>query len=194
MGVGFVKKVHGISGLCVAAFVAAHLLNHSSVLWSAETIDTHVAMMRVLRVVYRNAIVEALLLLCCAIQSVSGLTLLHRRWSLKGLPLMERLRNWSGAYLSFFIVAHVVAVLSARATGIDTNFLFGVAGLNTWPFVLIFVPYYSAAIWSFLVHVAVNQKRAFLRSALLVLAFAFPPVLLYNMRGFEIPASSQVLM
>jgi len=38
--------------------------------------------------------------------------------------------------------------------GLDTNFYFGVAGINTFPFSLFFVPYYGLAILSFFAHIA----------------------------------------
>ena len=43
---------------------------------------------------------------------------------------------------------------------LDTNFYFGVAGLNTFPFNLFFIPYYPLAIISFFVHLsAVHSKK-----------------------------------
>jgi hypothetical protein len=58
-------------------------------------------------------------------------------------------------------VAHVGTVLTARfVMNLDTNFYFGVAGLNTFPFSLFFFPYYALAILSFFGHIAAihNQK------------------------------------
>jgi len=43
---------------------------------------------------------------------------------------------------------------------LDTNFYFGVAGLNTFPLNLFFIPYYGLAIISFFGHIsAVHSKK-----------------------------------
>ena len=43
---------------------------------------------------------------------------------------------------------------------LDTNFYFGVAGLNTFPLNLFFMPYYGLAIISFFGHIsAVHSKK-----------------------------------
>jgi hypothetical protein len=64
---------------------------------------------------------------------------------------------------------------------LDTNFYFGVAGLNSFPTNLFFIPYYGLAIISFFGHIASihskKMKKSFLglspnRQATLILIFA----------------------
>ncbi|MFN9998994.1 MAG: hypothetical protein ACK52X_05155, partial [bacterium] len=53
------------------------------------------------------------------------------------------------------------AVLGGRLfLHLDTNFYFGVAGLNSFPFSLFFIPYYGLAILSFFGHIAsIHSKK-----------------------------------
>lgn len=63
--------------------------------------------------------------------------------------------------LPFFFIIHLCAVFGARLfLHLDTNFYFGVAGLNSFPFNLFFIPYYSLAILSFFGHFAsIHSKK-----------------------------------
>ena len=63
--------------------------------------------------------------------------------------------------MPFFLFVHVSAVLIGRLIlNLDTNFYFGVAGLNTFPLNLFFIPYYALAIISFFGHIsAVHAKK-----------------------------------
>lgn len=145
------KRLHYISGITITVFIALHMLNHLFSLLGAET---HIAFMNQARIIYRNPIVETVLLASVVIQIVSGLRLfvlkrkhIHNRY--------EKLQIWSGIYLAVFFLIHVSAVLMGRfILDLDTNFYFGVAGLNTFPFNLFFIPYYSLAIMAFFGHIA----------------------------------------
>ena len=63
--------------------------------------------------------------------------------------------------ISIFFVIHLTVVLGGRFyLHLDTNFYFGVAGLNTFPFNLFFIPYYGLAIFSFFGHIAsIHNKK-----------------------------------
>jgi hypothetical protein len=66
----------------------------------------------------------------------------------------------TGLYLAFFFSFHVSAVLFGRSVlNLDTNFYFGAAGINTFPFYLFFFPYYALAIMSFFGHIASIHVR-----------------------------------
>lgn len=146
-----VRNIHFASGLIISVFVALHLLNHSVSLYGA---DAHIAFMNEWRTIYRQPIVEGVLLFAVLTQSVSGLSLFFRKRKSK-LNFFELLHIWSGLYLAAFFLFHLSAVLGGRFfLGLDTNFYFGVAGLNTFPFYLFFVPYYALAILSFFAHIA----------------------------------------
>ena len=153
------RRLHRIAAALVGAYVLVHLANH---LVALRGIGAHIAFMRAVRQVSRVPLVEALLLLGVAVQAGSGLWMLVRR-ARGGAPrrlLFERLQAWSGAYLAFFLLVHVVSVLSGRAVlGLDTNFYFAAAGLQVRPWPLFFVPYYGLAVAALFVHLACALRR-----------------------------------
>jgi len=145
------KKLHFYSGLMLTLFVGMHLVNHA---YSVLGIAYHLEMMDLLRRIYRNVIVESVLLIAVFFQIFSGIKLFREKRKLT-LNFYGKLQIVSGLYLAFFLLAHVSAVFGGRfILGLDTNFYFGVAGLNTFPFYLFFVPYYGIAILSFFGHMA----------------------------------------
>lgn len=78
-----------------------------------------------------------------------------------------KLQIWTGMYLALFLVIHVSAVLVGRfILNLDTNFYFGVAGINTFPFSLFFVPYYFLAVVSFSGHIAAIHAQKMPKSVL----------------------------
>jgi len=119
------KKLHFISGIIITAFITLHLSNHVIAVLGAV-----------------------------AVQIFSGLKLFFsRRKFIRGF--FQKLQLYSGLYLAIFLVIHVAAVVMGRLVmNLDTNFYFGVAGLNTFPFSLFFVPYYALAILAFFGHIA----------------------------------------
>jgi succinate dehydrogenase/fumarate reductase cytochrome b subunit len=152
----WLRRLHRASAFVLAAYALPHLVNH---LLALGGIERHIAFMHAVRQVVRLPGVEALLLASVACQAVSGLALLVRRRQLPG-GLAARAQAWSGAGLAFFLCVHVGAVLNARlALGLDTNFHFAAAGLQTVPFTLFFIPYYTMALIALAVHVACALRR-----------------------------------
>lgn len=146
-----IKKLHFISGLTISIFIGLHLFNHCMSILGAEV---HLAIMDKLRLVYRNIIIETILLIAVCVQIFSGLKLFYTKRKTKN-NFYGKLQIWTGLYLAFFLMMHVGAVLMGRyILNLDTNFYFGVAGLNNFPFYLFFIPYYGLAILSFFGHVA----------------------------------------
>jgi len=108
--------------------------------------------MSTLRRVYRQPVVEALLLACVTLQATSGVWLTVRGWS-ERVGRVAWLQAASGLYLAFFLVVHVSAVLFGRAVfGLDTNFYFAAAGFHVAPFQWFFAPYYFLAVVSLFAH------------------------------------------
>jgi len=66
------RKVHYLSGLTISLFVGLHLFNHFMSVFGAEV---HIEIMNKLRIVYRNIIVESLLMVAVFTQIISGLKL-----------------------------------------------------------------------------------------------------------------------
>ena len=106
-----------------------------------------------------------------ALQVFLGVKLyLSKRKMLSGF--FEKIQIWSGLYLAFFFVAHVGAVMAGRfIQQLDTNFYFGVAGLNAFPAMLYFIPYYGLAVLSFFAHIAAIHHQKMQKSV-----FGFTPI------------------
>jgi succinate dehydrogenase/fumarate reductase cytochrome b subunit len=198
------KRLHYLTGFVITTFIVVHLINHVFALWGA---DKHIAVMHMLRSIYRNRVMEICLLLAVSIQVASGL----RLWISKRKILtstFDKLQLWSGIYLAFFFIIHISAVLTGRfLLQLDTNFYFGVAGLNTFPLNLFFIPYYSLAIVSFFVHVAmVHAKRMkwnvlyltphHQAKVIMLFGVVLTIIILYGLtngfKGFEIPEDYQL--
>jgi hypothetical protein len=141
----------------MTVFIGLHLFNHTLSIFGA---DKHIEMMHTLRLFYRNIFVEVILLSAVLVQIISGLKLfkINRKTAVSNF---EKLHVWTGLYLAIFFVIHLSAVLGGRLLlHLDTNFYFGVAGLNTFPFNLFFIPYYGLAILSFFGHIAsIHSKK-----------------------------------
>ncbi|WP_200822838.1 hypothetical protein [Aquimarina sp. AU58] len=200
------KRIHYISGVIITIFISFHLFNHS---YSLFGVEEHIRLMDKFRWVYRNVFAETLLLIAVFIQIFSGIRLfLRRRKNTTGF--FEKLQVWSGLYLAIFFVFHLGAVFAGRFfLDLDTNIYFGVAGLNTFPINLFFIPYYGLAILSFFGHISaihyikmksnvlgITPKRQSV--LILVLGVVVTLVLFYGLtngyRGIEIPKEYHILI
>lgn len=151
------KRIHYFSGLLITLFILLHLFNHFFSFFGATA---HIEVMDSLRIFYRNDIFEATLILAIGIQIFSGIQLFVKKRKLT-FTFFEKLQIWSGLYLALFFIIHLSAIFLGRyLLELDTNYYFGVAGLNTFPYNLFFIPYYGLAIIAFSGHVASvhNQK------------------------------------
>lgn len=201
-----IKKIHYISGLTITIFVGLHLFNHC---YSILGADKHIEVMTTLRHFYRNIFIETILLLAVVVQIYSGLKL-YKTKKQAAKTLFEKLHNWTGLYLAMFFVIHLSAVLAGRnILNLDTNFYFGVAGLNLFPFNLFFIPYYFLAIVSFFGHIsAIHSQRMkkiifgfspYKQSIfILTIGICFAIFLTYGLtnkfQGFQIPGQYNILI
>ena len=143
------RRLHALSAVLITAFAGLHIANHLAGLAGAAS---HIAFMEAARSVYRLPLVELALLSCIAFQVVSGFTLVVRGWKQRH-GFIPWLQAMSGAYLSFFLVVHVGAVLfGRRALQLDTNFYFAAAGFHVAPFQFFFAPYYFLAVLALFTH------------------------------------------
>ncbi|MCF6322506.1 MAG: hypothetical protein L3J32_12165 [Rhizobiaceae bacterium] len=143
-------KLHRVSALIIGTFVLFHLANH---LMAFSGVARHIEIMELLRRFYRYPLVEIVLLACVGFQIASGVFFIKSRWG-KRVGFFEKVQALSGAYLVFFLLVHVGAVLAGRAVfNLDTNFYFAAAGLNIFPASLFFYPYYTLAVAAFFTHV-----------------------------------------
>ena len=146
-----IKRLHYFSGITITMFISFHLLNHSFSIFGA---DKHIEVMNYLRIFYRNTFAEIILLSAVLIQIASGIKLFINKRKI-ATTFFDKLQIWTGLYLAVFLAIHLTAIFSGRILlQLDTNFYFGVAGLNTFPYSLFFAPYYGLAIVSFFGHLA----------------------------------------
>lgn len=200
------RKLHYITGLTITVFITLHLFNHLCSLFGAEK---HIEIMNLLRHFYRNIFVESILLIAILVQIASGLMLFKENRK-KANSFFEKLHIWTGLYLAIFFVIHLGAVFARRNyLHLDTNFYFGVAGLNSFPTNLFFIPYYGLAVISFFGHIAgvhsKKMKKNFLgltpkaqAVAILILGILITLILFYGLtnhfRGVTIPAEYNILI
>lgn len=194
------SKIHFISGLTISIFISVHLFNHFYSIFGA---DKHIEIMTYLRHFYRNIFAETILLLAVFVQIISGLKLFIEKRK-KANSGFDKLQIWTGLYLAVFFIIHLSAVFVGRLfLNLDTNFYFGVAGLNNFPTNLFFIPYYSIAIISFFGHIAAIHSKKMKQNILgltpsgqskiiLTLGVGLTIVIFYGLtnhfRGVEIPA------
>lgn len=144
-----VKTLHHVSGIILSLFIALHLVNHLAALAGPEK---HIALMEKFRLVYRNPIVESLLLFVVFFQIISGIRLLFGQHA---THWVEKVQRYSGMYLSFFLLQHVAAVLIGRyMEHLDTNFWYAAAGMNLFPTTFFFFPYYFLSVAAISLHIA----------------------------------------
>ena len=200
------KKLHYFSGLVITVFILFHLINHFV---SLAGLDQHILLMEALRRVYRFFIIEFLLLAAIGIQIYSGIKLfVKNRKSAKGF--FRKIQLYSGLYLAIFFIIHLSAVFAGRwILKLDTNVYFGIAGLNTFPFLLFFIPYYGLAICSFFGHIAsihfIKMRKSVLgltpraqSYTILIFGVLFTLITFYGLtdgfRGVEIPTEYYILI
>ena len=201
-----IKKIHYLSGLTITLFIGLHLFNHFCSIFGA---GKHIEIMNILRHFYRNIFIETILLFAVFVQIISGLKLFKTNRKIANLGF-EKLHVWTGLYLAIFFIIHLSAVLGGRLfLHLDTNFYFGVAGLNSFPFNLFFIPYYGLAILSFFGHIAsIHNKKMNTTifnltpkqqaKGILTFGFIITIAIFYGLtnhfRGVEIPKEYNILI
>ena len=198
-------RIHYFSATILTIFIAFHLFNHLMSIFGPEW---HIEWMNKFRLVYRNPLVESMLLIAVIIQIITGLKLFRNKSNMQ-IPFVDKIQICSGLYLAFFLVIHVSAVMVGRfILKLDTNYYFGVAGLNSFPANLFFIPYYSLAMLSFFVHIAAIHCKK-MRSTILGLSPKVQAMFIFllgcifilttfygltnQFRGVEIPEAYRVL-
>ncbi|WP_247233705.1 hypothetical protein [Telluribacter sp. SYSU D00476] len=200
------QRLHYVSGLVLTIFIGLHLFNH---LYGVAGVDRYLQVMDSLRLFYRHPLAEPLILMAVLVQIYTGIKIFRKKRNMATAPF-ERLHLWTGLYLAIFFVIHVGSVLTGRTVlHLDTNFYYGVAGLNTFPFNLFFIPYYGLAILSFFGHVAAihhqKMKQPLLgwspmgqSKAILTVGFMVMVLIFYGLtnrfQGVEIPRNYHVLI
>ena len=154
------RYAHGVSAaLIVCLFLAMHLINHLSALWSLEA---QRFLMSVFRHIYRAGLVEPLLVALMLFQVATGPVLVWQyigRW----IDVRRTLQIASGTYLLFYIPAHMNSVfVYARAiAGIPTDWNFATGAptgilLDAWNIRLL--PHYLLAVFFVVTHLVLGAR------------------------------------
>ncbi|MEM7658180.1 MAG: hypothetical protein AAF399_18785 [Bacteroidota bacterium] len=192
------KHAHRISGLLVSVFVAAHLSNHA-LAWFG--IETHQAVLEALRKVYRQPVVEVLLVAAFGFQAISGLLLFLRGRKRTDLSQTEQIKRYAGLTLGLFLIQHIPATIGQRLYyQVDTNFYFAAQVVLEAPAKYYFRPYYFLGIMAVGIHVAavhrnkisrrIGKKQANLHAGIIALVFLLLAcVILFTFTGGRFPIS-----
>ena len=144
------RVLHLASGGLIAAFLLVHLANHLAMFAGQAA---HIAVMEHVRPLYRNGVVEPLLMVALIFQIGTGLTMIWRTRTTRA-GWLAWLQAGSGVVLALFLVNHVVSVWAGRLTlGLDTNYHFAAAGFHAG-LSAFFAPYYLAGVAALFVHLA----------------------------------------
>lgn len=152
------RRVHGYSAMFIALFALAHITNHVSAIVS---LDTHLMILRALRLVYRERLVEIGLICAVMTQAFTGFTMVWKS-RLRRTTTFRNLQTVSGLFLAAFFLSHLHGVFSARSRLVDTTFNWATnapAGLLARGGPVGLLPYYMLAVVMLFVHLACQARR-----------------------------------
>ena len=150
------RRLHRLLAIGLAAFIVLHLANHLLILGGAEL---HLTVMKALRPLYRNPIVEPILLVGFLVQISLGLRLVWiRGWPKRFWP---RLQSLSGLILSLFLAQHIGATLFTRWSlpELDTNTYWAASVVSRAPLSVYFIPYYILGIAALGIHLSSRMRN-----------------------------------
>jgi hypothetical protein len=157
--VGRWRVVHGLTAAVLVLYVSFHIANH---LFGLVGPDTHAAVMKIGRAVYRSRVGESALVAAMLFQIGTGLFLAWS-WSAAPQPFHRTFQVASGAYLSLFILGHMnsVFIYARRFLGIPTDWNFAIGaptGLihDAWNIRLL--PHYALGVFFVLSHIASGAR------------------------------------
>jgi hypothetical protein len=109
---------HGVSASAILLlFIGPHIVNHAAGFWNGPV---HIAIMNVVRRVYRDDIVQPVLLALIGFQILSGTALVRRRMRMPS-DFLGTVQTMSAVFVGVYFLAHMTAVFAARHAGTDTN-------------------------------------------------------------------------
>lgn len=183
------RKLHLITGSLIAIFLFSHLAVH---LFALAGPEAHIARLKSVQWIYRNPLVEPLLIAALLFQIGLGIRLALRRWREPDKSGWAKLQLASGLYLAYFIFNHSAAALYTRyGAGLDTNFWWVSGPLQHPKIAWWFYPYYAFAVLSVGAHLgAILHFSGKERAARLAAWGAVPVVLAYwaSFGGWLFPA------
>lgn len=148
------KSVHRALSALLCLFVPMHLLGHLAGLAGQPAFDRVQALLRPL---YRNPVVEPVLIAALLMQAGLGLLLLWHRGRKGWRPGLMRWQSLSGLIVALFVLQHIPAMLAARhLAGLDTTYWWPASVASTLPFAVYFWPYYLAGVAAFCLHLGIG--------------------------------------
>ena len=145
-------KAHRVIAVGLGLFIITHLAVHLTAIGGP---DIHIAALSKIQPVYRNWIIEPILVLAILTQVFIGGKLVWRRWKSPQKGFWGWTQILSGGYLAVFLLVHSSAALTTRyIVGLDTNFYWAASTLNIPPLQFFFAPYYMLGILSVFAHLA----------------------------------------
>jgi hypothetical protein len=150
------RRFHRTSATLIVFFAAFHLINHA---FAIVSVPTHSAVLAVLRLFYRQPVLETLLFAAIVFQIGSGAVLVWQT-HLRRPTASNAVQALSGLYLAVFFMAHVSAALMARGQT-DTNFVWaaGRNGLLASRGLTLLLPYYLLGVVALFAHVGMFARR-----------------------------------
>ncbi len=172
------RKLHLIAGCVIALFLFSHLTVN---LFALAGPAAHNGALTAVQWLYRNPVVEPLLVAVLLFQVGLGVRLALRRWREPGKSGWAKLQLASGFYLAYFIINHSSAALYTRYVGgLETNFAWVSGPLLHERLQGFFYPYYALAVLSVGLHLgAVLHFRGKDRAARIAAWSALPVILAY---------------
>jgi len=111
---------HGVSAsVILLLFIGPHIVNHVAGFWNGPV---HIVIMNLVRHVYRDDIVQPVLLALIGFQILSGTALVRRRMSMPS-DFLGTMQTMSGVFVGVYFLAHTTAVFATRHAGTDTNWI-----------------------------------------------------------------------
>ncbi len=163
------RKLHFTTGMILLVFIASHFSVH---LFALAGPEAHIAALEAVQGLYRNPVIEPLLVAAILVQVVLGIRLVIRRWSQTDKGFWGKAQLTSGLYLAFFMLNHTTAALYTRYVGgLETNFWWVAGPLQHPLMVWFFYPYYTLAVLAVAAHVgaALHYRWGKLRAAKIAL-------------------------
>lgn len=154
-------RFHRLNALFLALFILMHMATHLSGLWGVEAYNQTQSFFRL---IYRQPLIEVLLLSSFILQSIVGLVLLVRGWRRGTRHPWGRVQLISGVLVLAFVAQHLTAMALARwGDGLNTNFYWPASVMSGAPFTWYFTPYYFVGVTALFVHFGCGLRLQLLR-------------------------------
>jgi succinate dehydrogenase/fumarate reductase cytochrome b subunit len=156
------RTFHKLNAILLVVFIFFHLANHLSGMLGIVVYDN---VQSTFRLVYRQPLIEFVLLASITLQLLVGAKLLikslRRRRPVGFWPWAQHL---SGGVFFLFMVQHLFSfVMSRWYFDLDTTFYWPASVMSGPPFIYYFVPYYFLGVFAVIAHVGVAVRYALMR-------------------------------